>query len=123
MKKVFIILIIALIVVIGFSLAACDNGNGGSGGDVNSGGNSIIGKWYQSTSYLILIYEFASDGRFHYMRHYNGITYSASNGKLTLYNGSFGQFAAADYTISGKSLTIFNSSAYSGIREGTYYKK
>ena len=64
MKKVFNILVVALIAVIGFSLVTCDNGNGGSGGDgggANSGGNSIIGKWYSNVSASIPIYEFTSD--------------------------------------------------------------
>lgn len=132
MKKAYkLIWIIALIAIVGFSLAACDNGNGGSGGDGNggnSGGNSIIGKWYTNISSTIPVYEFTSDGRFLVVGVNRGHTYSASGGKLTLYRtdiitGQISTMGTADYTISGNSLTIFNSSANSGIVEGTYYKK
>jgi hypothetical protein len=140
MKKLYKVLamrciaIIAIVAVIGFSFAACDDGgggggpgnDGGGGGGGGGGGSGLIGKWYatqetaNSRAEWAVCYEFKSNGELLVAGTDMDCTYKASGGQLTMTIMGY-PAGSANYNISGTELTISNAGD-SGWADGTYYK-
>jgi hypothetical protein len=117
MKKTFRVFgIIAIIAVIGFSMAACSDDSGGS--------NSLVGTWYYSQSGANsrissnVAYEFKSNGDL-VVENYYSFRYESSGNRITMY--VLGTPFSANYSISGTELTIWGAGS-SGFANGTYYK-
>jgi len=128
--------IIAIVAVIGFSFAACDEdsgpsgtnpgGSGTDGGNTGSGGGGLVGKWYASQGMADAgdtpVFEFRSGGKYIGAGMDQGMTYTSTSNTFTLYYS--GQFIAKyNYSISGTVLTCDNADQPgSGLMVGTWYK-
>jgi len=66
-------------------------------------------------------YEFKSNGQLYAVGSYSGITYTATASTITLTYSGYTYPASANYSISGKTLTL-NAPEGSGLKTGTYYK-
>ena len=120
-NKIKFLGIIAIVAVIGFTFAACDLDGGSSGSSRDS---ALAAEWYvdEETSALGIAYEFKSNGDFHVAgSSVATMTWSTSGGKMTMKAAGY-TMGTADYSISGKVLTLSNVGS-SGLSAGTYYKK
>ena len=139
--------IIALVAIIGFSMVACSDddggpggpgggggggsggsgggGGGGSGGGGGGGSSGLIGKWYvtqegadNALAYQIG-YEFKSNGTLIILDSLE-VSYTATGNTITMIMEGI-RSEPANYYISGTELTI-TASEMSGFATGTYYK-
>jgi len=135
MKNFFKLLgIIALVAVIGFSMAACGDNGGNNNGSDNVDA-TIVGKWYDSQTNADadgptgLMFEIKSDGTFieggtyPYNNNSYGTKCTTSSGTITTWKGSDDR-AAAKYSVSGTVLSLTaGEHGWDGITPATYYKK
>lgn len=119
-------------------------GNGGTGGgETDTGGGSgdgggssepttLVGKWYitqeaANAEVGLAIYEFTSNGTLLYGGMNMGLTYTASNGKITVKSEGYSEPGIVDYSITGTKLALNNPNSIGSIMyrlmAGTYYKK
>jgi hypothetical protein len=114
--------IIAVAVIIGFSMAACDN-NGGGGGIPAE----LVAAWYSDANGngivdgvegIVAIYDFKSDGKLVVSGADTGLIFSVSGDKITLQ----GLTDSITFKIEGKKMTLSGSTA-SGFLPGAYAKK
>jgi len=110
MKNVFKLFgIIAVLVIIGFSMSTCE---------MLEDGQSIVGTWYNSE--INYKWDFNKDGSFMLSHHtYVGGTYYTSGDTLTLKWG-WGDIDIYTYSRSGNNLTLTNENGQS--RTYTYIK-
>jgi formylglycine-generating enzyme required for sulfatase activity len=107
-------LVIALVALIVFTMAACGSKN------------DLVGKWYTSQrdadegGSTGLAYEFTSDGHLKVIG-LSLITYKASDNTITTKILGF-TTGTVTYNISGTELTISNGDLTTGLLDGTYYK-
>jgi len=108
--------IIAFLVIIGLSMAACEDGGGGSG-------NPLVGKWYSTQKAAddgdTAPFEFTSDGKLLTAGTDEGITYTVSGNTLTT-KVSGQTIGTTTFSISGTVLTL--SRACTPLAAMPYYK-
>jgi len=134
MKNVFKVLgIIALVAVIGFSMAGCkndDDSNGSSGGGGGGGGgagSALVGKWYSTQTAAnagtgSATYEFSSDGKiFVGGNSVSSLSYTATANTITTTTSGV-SLGTINYKIEGTKLTL-TGAATSGLAAGDYFKK
>jgi len=114
-----IAVIIAIIAVIGFSMAACSD---------DGGSDPLVGTWYATQSAAnsrtssAVVYEFKSNGDLVVGNAvYIALTvrWTASGGRIT--TSALGFTGSCNYSISGSELRIWNEGD-SALTDGTYYK-
>ena len=122
--------VIAMVAIIGFSMAACDNGSTGGGGNVPE---ALQGNWLNNNEYDTLKYlVFDANGlgnlnsssdtptSFSNVRIW-WIVASVSGNTLNLHHRDFGSKVdgSVDYSITGDQLTLSDNSSFNG----TYTKQ
>jgi len=123
MKNTFKVLgIIGLMLVIGFSMAACGgDDDGGSSGGGGGGGNSLAGTRWDNT-YSTIRFNNSSYG------YYTGSDSNPTSIGTYTFDGRSGSMrqsntnGSANFTVNGSTLTVVSSSANS-IVSGTYTKR
>jgi hypothetical protein len=123
--------IIAIVAIIGLSMAACDDG-GSSGGPPGSNpgsnpgsGSGLVGKWYASQGMADAgdtpLIEFTSNGKLIQAGMDFGATYTATSNTFSVYlRGEF--MLKYNYSISGTVLTCNCPEEPNANMVGTWYK-
>ena len=111
------LLIVAIVVVIGFSMVACDSGGGGGGSKSTSGSNPFVGTWvgYESDGGKVIVE----------VKDTTWVSYMADDGSARTtgtytYNGNTARWYSSDgslygtVTVSGNKITLKYNNTFGG---------
>jgi len=112
MKNLFKFLgIISLVLVMGFSMTACKDDEGGDDNGGNTGGGPLVAKWYltqegaNNDNDFFFEFEFTSDGKFKPLSGGTSWTYTSTDTTITFLS-SGKAVGTGTYSITGTKLTL-----------------